>query len=390
MVTYSLHLWKTMYSYIIERMCLYLLIEFSFFMLFCKAVIKVISYFYGSNIESESNTILGILLLICYAINSFFPNIRTIIIDGILKIYFHRYFLIYTKYTEKFITSLADKFSILFLILMSIYLPIVILYYLDVIYFQYNINMGLTIQLYFSLYLIRTFIFLPTYIFGIISTHPRSDELFLDFFSRNPHYLKMVMPVLGVEAGPAMRRLADKALEQALIIMERYPTAGSAAGAAAITGSAAAAAAHHHSQHQQDRIRVITEDENTFREKIQEQCPIPRSVYAPETFASQLEMSKAGTAAKINTDTGPSAAQDSLWAFFKKEPNSVQKYQEAADNSKQAFFEAATKAASKTPSADSVKQHATDDEMNAVTDTVNSVKEFSFQDLYVFFMKFFT
>lgn len=383
MLLYNKEKWKTLYPYTMERICLYLLIELTFFMLFLKAIIKVISYFYGYNVEIESNTILGILLLFCYALNTFFPNIRTKIIDGILKIYFHRFFLIYTKYTENFITFLADKFSKLFLILISIYLPIVILYYLDVIYFQYDINMGLTIQLYFSLYLIRTLIFLPTYLFGIISNHPRSDELFIDFFSRNPNYLKMVMPVLGTEAGPAMRRLAEKVVEQTIIIMEKHPTAGPATGAAAFAASAAAAAAHHHADAQRKTIAVIEKEEKAFRLEMESQNPAIK--YDPTTFASKLELSEAKVEATIKTLTGPAAVRDRLWASYKQQPNSVEKYQDAAFKAKQASIEVATKTASKNTLADSVKEDTTSGAINSLPGTANSVKEFSLQDLFAFF-----
>lgn len=190
---------KNKFAIMQAHFSLYFILLFAFFMLFIKAGIKLFCYFYVGyyNVEYISILLLSFILCICYALTYFFTSFREKIIDSILKIFLHRYFIAFTQFTVKIVTFFVNKNSWLSLVIIIFYFPFMMLYYLDVVYFQYNINMSNTIRFYFIFYTIRTLLFLPSYILALISNHPRSDELFQDFFKRNPNYEKELLSVLN-------------------------------------------------------------------------------------------------------------------------------------------------------------------------------------------------
>ena len=376
MIFFTFNTWRQIYNILSQRLCLFFIIEYCFLFYFLNSLFRIIDYFFFNyHYYKYFFFSAGVTLLVVYPLTYFYSKFQIIVIDNLLKLLFNRYFLMYVKFTANFIKVFSNRYPKTLIVLMNAYFMFFLLYYTDVVWFNFSINMDLTIAYYYLFYTIRTFIFLPNFIIGVITNHPKADDLFEDFFKRNPQYLSIINELFGNN----LRGMARVVGEQMQQVLQNNPNVGPAAAVIGVLGYGAGTAAHGHSQHQQDRIRVITEDENTFRKKMVEKSPA--SLSTPETFAAQGEMAKAGTAAKINTDTGPAAVKDTIWSLWKGKRDSVGEYKDRADKS----IDALTKAASENPPVmESVPKSSL-----LETPPVNSIKELSFVDLYLEIIRFF-
>lgn len=269
-----------------------------------------------------------ILLVICYLLTYYFPKVRYLIIDNILKLMFNRFSLSYLELTQTVITKFTTRSPKLFIIIINLYFLFLILYYVDVIWLKYDIIMDTTISYYFFLYSIRTMIFLPSFIVGLIINHPRAEGLLQEFFKRNPSYLIGAADLPEFFRG--LNRTIKIIMDQGHKVLKEHPNFGPVIQAGAMAGVLVGSQVHRHGATQKKKMEQIEYTQQTYQHWLEEQhLSIPRT---PKVLQASAEFFVSKQDAAVKTVTGPSACQDTLWSMWKHQRDSVEKFQDASEN----------------------------------------------------------
>ena len=315
---------KFYYTYFIKHICLYFLIEYIVLFYVGRSIVKLCDYYFQTSMSTYYFWTTFILLIVGYLLTYYFCSVRKFVIDFCIRLLFNPFTLQYVQLTQKIILTLMKKHYILFLILVNGYLAYLSLYYLEVVWFHYSINLNLTIALYHLLYSVRTFLFLPSFVIGVIINHPKSDDLFKDFAERNPN--SFIMGGLDV-LPPVLKVVTEALVKQVEQVTIEHPRATVGIGLTVALGATGKHIADSHADSQQKIITII--DSTVNQGQIEFGLKFP--VQSPELAASRAAYLIGKEKAQVSNMTGMQSIYDSGRSFFTGTPSNVEQFQETAE-----------------------------------------------------------
>ena len=177
---------KNYYNFSIAKLCLYFLIESSFFFGIFFAVLKLSSMAFGFPLEIDYVIGLGVVLIICW-VYTYKYNHQ--FIDWFLFFFLSDFYSSYVRKLAENYKQISKEYPFIFLGFFLSYFTVCVLYFLNLYVFKTDPELLKTLFLVYNLYYVfRCFFFMPLYIWLFITNHPQFPLLLEDFSSRNPSF----------------------------------------------------------------------------------------------------------------------------------------------------------------------------------------------------------